>query len=838
MSALLKDILREVNKSFGRFFAIFAIVMIGVAFFAGITAASGDMKYSADRYFDVSNLYDLNILSTSGFTREDLEEIEKTPGVRDIAAYRSVDVLAQVGNSYQVFKMMSIPKDNKADMNQVRLKEGRLPQKSGECVVKYESIRGTEMKLGDTIEFVSGNDTPIEDSLATTKYTIVGFIYTPVYMSYELGNSDIGNGNVSYIAMAPEEDFAFPEEENTMFPELLAVYTGCYVTVENVAQYNSYTDEAYEDAVDAVKSRLEDLGKDICEDKNELLAQLTMGKLQAEWYVLDRNANYSIVAYENSADQMADIAMIFPVFFFFVAALVCLTTMTRMVDEQRGLVGTYKALGYGKLSISLKYVLYALTASLLGGIIGCIVGDIVFPTVIYYSWTIVYQMPDIVFDNHMLLNIVAVLSMTGITTLAAVLACYKELVSQPSQLMRPRTPKMGKKIFLEHIGVVWKRFSFIQKVTARNIFRYKKRFLMTLIGIAGCTALLLAGFGIKNSIQGLIRKQFNEIFQYNATISLEEHLSDGAAAELFKELDKDDAIEKYMPVSVSKASLKGEDKEIEADLYVVGDDSQMSEYIHLRRRPGVNCDWNKEGVVITQKAASDLNLSKGDEIRLKIGDTTKTVQVTDIAEMYVGHYIFAAESYYEELFGKERPLYYDTVLCVIGDTDRDAENAVGSRYMAMEQVDNVAFISGNIERFNDMIESLGLVTLVLIVSAGALAFVVLYNLTNVNISERIREIATIKVLGFYDKEVSAYVYRENIAITVMGAIIGLALGVLLHMFIMDTIAMEDVIFGHEIRWESYLYSFLITMVFACLVNIVMFRKMKKIPMVESLKSVE
>lgn len=823
MSALFKDLTREVKKSFGRFFAIFAIVTIGVAFYAGITAAQGDMKFSADKYFDDYNLYDLNVLSTVGINDDDVEAIKKIDGISNVAPGKSVDVLGLVGSTYQVFKMVSIPEDNPGNINQFRVKEGRLPEKSGECVVKYESIRGTDMKIGDKLEFVSGNDKKIEESLETTEYTIVGFIYTPTYMSYELGNSDIGSGKVSYVVYGLEEDFSLP------------VYTNCYIELADTDKYNSYTSDEYKDIVEQVTTKLEDLGEVQVKDINDKLEMFGMER-SAKWYILDRTMNYPIVAYENSANQMGDIAKVFPVFFFFVAALVCLTTMTRMVDEQRGLIGTYKALGYGKIAISLKYVLYAFTASIFGGILGCVIGDIVFPTVIYYCWTIVYQMPDIAFDTHMTTNIIAVVSMTGITTLSAVWACLGELVSQPSQLMRPRTPKMGKKILLEHIGFIWKRFSFIQKVTARNIFRYKKRFFMTLVGIAGCTALLLAGFGIKNSIQGLIRKQYEEIFQYNMTIAFEDDLSEETINDTFKEIQDNTDFEKAMLLATTNGTLIGEKKEINASVYIIKDDQPLADFINLRRKKGVACEWNSEGVVLTTKAASDLKLNVGDLIDVKIGDKTKEVKVIDIAEMYVGHFIFMKEGLYNKTFD-EKP-YYDTVFGVIKDNSKENEDRVGGDYMSKDEVDNITFMSGNIDRFNDMIKSLGLVTLVLIISAGALAFVVLYNLTNVNISERIREIATIKVLGFYDNEVSAYVYRENIAITIIGALAGLVLGIFLHLFIMDTIAMDDVIFGHEIYPVSYIYSFLITMLFAVLVNLVMYKKMQKIPMVESLKSVE
>lgn len=823
MGALFKDILREVKKSFGRFFAIFAIVMIGVAFFAGVSAASGDMKFSADKYFDDYNLYDLNIVSTIGLDENNLEEIRKIQGVKNIAAGKSVDVLSMVGNSYQVFKIMSIPNDNPGNINQIRIKEGRLPQNSGECVVKYERIRGTDMKIGDKLTFVSGDDSDINSSLKVQEYTIVGFVYTPVYMSYELGNSQIGSGSVSFIAMIGEDDFSLP------------VYTNCYVDLEDTDRYNFYTSSEYEKSVDDVSERLEELGLSQCRDINEKLEMYGM-EPDAKWHILDRDMNYAIVAYENSANQMRDIARIFPVFFFFVAALVCLTTMTRMVDEQRGLIGTYKALGYGRIAISLKYILYAFTASVFGGILGCIAGNLIFPTVIYYCWTIVYQLPDIAFDVHTVTNIIAVASMTGITTLASIFACYKELVSQPAQLMRPKAPKMGKKIFLEHIGFIWKRFSFIRKVTARNIFRYKKRFLMTLIGIAGCTALLIAGFGIKNSIQGLINKQFNEILQYNVAISLEGELSNEAVKDFLDEVKNDSYFEKAMYASQFTGTVIGEDKELDASVYVISAEQEMNPYIHLRRKKGVDCSWDSQGVVITTYAAEKLNLKKGDYLELKVSDKVRKVKVTDIAEMYVGHYVFMKDDYYTEIFGEEP--CFNTILGIAKDSTKEAEEKLGSEYMEKDQVDNITFISGNIERFNDMVQSLGLITLVLIISAGALAFVVLYNLTNVNISERIREIATIKVLGFYDNEVSAYVYRENVVITILGAIIGLVLGVFLHHFIMDTIAMEDVIFGYDIYWQSYLYSFGITMIFAVFVNLVMYRKMKKIPMVESLKSVE
>lgn len=881
--SLFLDTLREIRKSFGRFIAIFGIVALGVAFYAGVSAASSDMKFSADAYFDEYNLMDFNLLSSVGFTEADISAIENVEGIEGVFPTHTLDALTQMNTTKEAVKIMTLPlvnrsEDNENYVNRVHLVEGRLPEKSGECVVKHENIRGDFIQIGDVLTVSTGTDTDISDVLKTDSYEVVGFVDTPYYLSYEMGSTTIGNGSISYCVMVPDEDF------------ILEYYTQVFATVQGAKEVNSY-DDSYFDLIDPVTEQLEEVGTErisirIQEIKDKIATELPesyrasaeeealSGADEWQWYVLDRNSHYSYRDYGQCADRMSNIAKVFPVFFIFVAALVCLTTMTRMVDEQRGTIGTLKALGYSKFAIAFKYISYSLSASLLGGVVGCIIGLRVFPTVIYTSWNIVYSLPPISYADQTVLSVIAVASMSGITTLAAFGAVYAELVETPALLMRPKAPKRGKKILLEHITPVWKRLSFTGKVTARNIFRYKKRFFMTVIGIAGCSALLLAGFGIKDSISCLIKNQFYEILKYDVVIEFKDDIiqddKDNVLSYLIDDQNIADAMEIFNSTTTvsnkteGKSSVKDNtnnaettntettdieitDTEItdtenfeerDAELIALSDASKAETFLTFRKRGSKETyQLTNDGVIISEKLSNDLNVKKGDTILLTNSNGANAIAVvSNICEMYVNHYVFLTDEYYAQIFSEVPEK--NSMIAVIRQSGDDVENRLGQELLAMEPVDSVSFFSGSIEKFDNMIQSLDLVTYVLIISAALLAFVVLYNLTNVNISERLREIATIKVLGFYDNEVSQYVYRENIAITVIGAVAGLILGIILHGFIMKVIEMDSVMFGNAIEPMSYGKAFLLTMIFSVLVNLFMYGKIKKIPMVESLKSVE
>ncbi|CDB65807.1 putative uncharacterized protein [Eubacterium sp. CAG:248] len=899
--AVFKDFIRNIKGSLGRFFAIMAIVAIGVAFFAGVTASSGDMKHSSDSYYDEYNMNDIRILSSIGFTSQDIEAVSKISGVKAVYKTNTQDVLVDYDGRENVAHISGIPvgkaSDDDSYINQLRIKEGRLPQNDKECVVKYEDTRKS-MQVGDVISFKSGTEDDINDTFKDTEYTVVGIVYTPCYVSYDLGSSGIGNGHINYCIYVGDDEF-----KNNY-------YTECYAVIDGAKDMDTYSDEykklidKYADDIKAISKERLDIRKQTVIDeytrakadkKEELLetikknvedsiteqyqayypgmdvssmiapyvktayekavAQFDFDAVNAEydkkmnetladsdsweWYVLTRESSYSFRDYESSANRMKAIATVFPLFFIIVAGLVCLTTMTRMVEEERGLIGTYKALGYGKATIALKYVIYAFLASLTGAVIGCAAGLRLFPYIIYESWNIIYQMPAIKYASHTILSVVAVASLILVTLIATLYSCYNELSEVPSALMRPKAPKNGKKILLEHT-FIWKHLSFTKKVTMRNIFLYKKRFFMTVIGIAGCGALITAGFGIKDSVQSIIDNQYGQIIHYDNILVFNKNADSDAKNNLSDKISSDEYYKSSLMDYAYTAEVKipGSADDYSTEITVVNDTSAYMDYVTFRtRRSKKTIELDDSGVIISEKLAKDLNVKEGDNVLIHDEDNKQaTVKVSGVMEMYINNYIFMTSEYYSQVFGYTPD--NNRILGILTSDGDDIQSVIGDRYLTDNNVKSLTFVKANITRFENMIQSLDLVTWVLIISAGMLAFVVLYNLTNVNISERIREIATIKVLGFYDREVGEYVYRENIILTLIGGVFGLLLGMALHAYIMTTIELDGVMFGTKINISSFLISYGITILFSLLINIFMYPSLKKIPMVESLKSVE
>lgn len=899
--SVFKDFIREIKGSLGRFFAIMAIVAIGVAFFAGITASSSDMKHSSDSYYDEYNMNDIRILSSIGLTADDMDEISKVDGVKAVYGANTQDVLVNYDGKENVAHVSSIPVGKSSDddsyINQLRIKDGRLPENDKECVVKYEDTRKS-MQVGDVITFKSGTEDDISDTFKDSEYTVVGIVYSPCYVSYDLGSSGIGNGHISYCIYVPDDEF-----KNDYYTEGYAIIDGAKELDTYSDEYKTMMDKYTDDIKGISKDRLDirkqnikdEYAKAKEEKREEILGTIRQNVVDTitkqyetyypgmdvsamiepyvtpayekavlqfdfesvyaeydkmmeetladsddwEWYVLTRESSYSFRDYESSANRMKAIATVFPLFFIIVAGLVCLTTMTRMVEEQRGLIGTYKALGYGKGTIALKYVSYALAASLVGGIIGCIIGLRLFPYIIYDSWNIIYQLPSITYASHALLSVVAVLSLVLVTLIATLYSCYYELSEEPSVLMRPKAPKSGKKILLEHT-FIWKHMSFTRKVTMRNIFLYKKRFFMTVIGIAGCGALITAGFGIKDSVQSIIDNQYGQIIHYDDILVFNNNADTESIKNVADNIAKDeyykDSLMDYAYTSDVKVS--GESDDYSTEITVVSNEQDYKDFVTFRsRKDKSELELTDSGVIITEKLAKDLSVKAGDTILIQDDNNKQvSVNVTGVMEMYINNYIFMTSDYFNQVFGYTPD--NNRILGKLTGDDETVQAAIGDRYLTDSSVKSLTFVKANISRFENMIQSLDLVTWVLIISAGMLAFVVLYNLTNVNISERIREIATIKVLGFYDTEVGEYVYRENIILTLIGGVFGLLLGVALHSYIMTTIELDGVMFGTKINISSFLISYGITILFSLLINLIMYPSLKKIPMVESLKSVE
>lgn len=559
-----------------------------------------------------------------------------------------------------------------------------------------------------------------------------------------------------------------------------------------------------------------------------------------EWYVNDRDVLAEYTSYGENADRMRAIGEVFPELLFLVAALISLTTMTRMVEEERTQIGTLKALGYGKGAIAGKYMMYAFLATMGGSIFGVLIGEKLFPFVIIYSYQIMYtHLPHIVTPYQWDYALMATGAALACTLLATFYACYKELAAQPAELMRPPSPKEGKRILLERVTLIWKHLNFTWKSSIRNLFRYKKRFFMTIAGIGGCMALMVVGFGIRDSIMCIGTIQYQEIQVYDGMIYLSSSVTEDEVQQIKNAMDGMDKMDRYIEMEMTREpiSLSVDGSTEDVYLCVPEDKDKIEDFMNFRSRTtGEVYHIQDDGIILTEKMANTLDVSSGDTIYLGADGEEKEVTITDVCENYMQHYVYMSPELYQELYGEEPE--YNSILFDLKDASAQELSQAGEELLKYDGVMNVTYTNSIEDQLNTMLQSLDLVIVVLIVSAGLLAFVVLYNLNNINITERRRELATLKVLGFYDTEVSSYVYRENIMLTIFSIVVGIVLGALLHRFVITTVEVDAVMFGRVVKWQSYLYSALFTTAFSLFVNWVMYYKLKKIDMVESLKSVE
>ena len=558
------------------------------------------------------------------------------------------------------------------------------------------------------------------------------------------------------------------------------------------------------------------------------------------WYVYDRDTLTEYSGYGENAERLGAIGRVFPVLFFLVAALISLTSMTRMVEEQRTAIGTMKALGYSKMSIAKKYLGYALIATAGGSVLGVLIGEKILPYIIVYAYGILYKhITHILIPYQWIYAWMAAAAAIVCTMAATFFACYKELVAQPAVLMRPPAPKNGQRVFLERIKFIWKHLSFTWKSCIRNLTRYKKRFFMTVFGIGGCMGLMLVGYGIKDSCYEIAELQFRDIQMYDGSVYLKEDISDETRQNLLDYMKDDSDISHYMQTSMKNVTLVNGKNKRDTYQVVFSEPKDVKDYFDFHdRKSKEEYMLDDEGVIISEKTGKLLNAKAGDTIEIKDEENgNKKVKIAHICENYMGHYIFFTPSYYEKVYGENSE--YNSIFFAgqKGDTQEDY-NKIGEDILTQDGALSVSYMRDIEKQLDDMLKSLNLVIVVLIISAGMLAFVVLYNLNTVNITERQRELATLKVLGFYDLEVAEHVYRENVLLTFIGAAVGVVLGKFLHAFIIDTVEVDTAMFGRNINFSSYMYSLLFTILFSLIVNGIMYFKLKKIDMVESLKSIE
>ncbi|WP_147533501.1 ABC transporter permease [Bacillus marasmi] len=849
----LKSSFREIKSSKGKFISIIIIILLGTLIFVGVRSTGPDLSNSASTYVNKYDLYDLQIVSTMGLTEDDLQVLKEEKGLVVEAGFQAT----LEKNKDEILQILSFSKDS--DLNKLRVVEGKLPDSTNEIVL---DVKAKELgyKLGDTYKL---NSPSIKDK----SFKIVGFAYSPLYISKsDRGSTNNGSGNISYFGYLPEENFY-----QEVYSQLFIKFSNTDNLVANSSEYSNVLDENVIKIEKLFASRpqerLNEIQSNTTETINTNLQEITVAKEQIEaakmhpgvdlttlneeiskldsveneletqlsevelmekpvYYFNTRSSIPGYQDYFDSATSIAAIASVFPAFFLFIAVLVTFTTMSRMVEENRGEIGTLKALGYSKVEIAQKYIIYTLLAGLLGVGLGTIIGTKTLPPFIFNILKD-YNIPTFVGEYHWNYIIPALIAGLFATLGSALYVLWKDLREKPAMLMRPRAPKSGKRIFLERISPIWRRISFNQKVSYRNLFRYKSRMIMAIVGIAGCTGLILAGYGIKNSTDDLKPKQFNEILHYQAIVTMDQ----------VKTLTNHSLIKDDMNAIVESLSVENE-KSVSQTVSMISpsDVNNFNQYVTLRdvNNDGMEFTLPKSGVVITEKLADDMNVETGDTLYIKRGNKKIKFTIKAIAKNYLGHFIYITPSYYEELF--EEGFNPTSVLIKTEKMSAAEQKSLTSSLLENDEVKNVSFFeeSGGVEQFG----SLNSVVIILIVLSGALALVVLYNLTNINISERIRELSTIKVLGFYNKEVTAYVMRENILLSVMGIFVGFFVGTYLHRFILTTAESGNIVFPLEIHLESFVYSGIITMVFNLLVIAIAHFKLKHINMIDALKSNE
>ena len=843
-----KNSIKSIIKSRRRFLSILIMAFLGVGFFSGLKACGPDMKEMLDNYVDNNKMYDIKIQSTLGLTDDDLKIVRKIDNVLKVFPSKEKDSLVKINNKQEVAHL--IPYD---DVNIPHVVEGRLPKNNNECVI--DKLYNKSL-LGKYI------------TIDNKKLKIVGYVESPLYMSTDRGTSLLGNGTVALFIYVNkdflESDYytsfnilvkdakkevtsskkynklvdnviedinkikktqeekryeSIIDEANNKIKEALEVYTNNKQELDyNYNLVSSFMTEEMKKEFEDNYKKLEET-KEKIDNEKEKLDKISKGT----WYIQKRKNNTGYTSIIEAIQTIDNIANMFPIIFYMVAILISLTSMTRMIEEERIEIGTLKSLGYTNLTIMSKYLLYSFLACIIGGVLGMSLGFYLLPGIVWKLYSLFYYaVPGFVCKYRLLSGIIGTLFAFICIGGATYIVANSELKEQASQLMRPKAPKNGKKILLENIPFIWKHFNFSNKVTTRNIFRYKKRSITTIIGISGCTALLVTGFGIKDSVVEIPNKQFKEIIKYDSSIILSND------SEIKKIVDKIKP-EIYVESKGISGIIESKEKDFETNVVVFKNNTELNKVYDLRAlKDKKKLTLDDEGIIITDKIAKSLNKKINDNIKINIDGINYKLKIKGITKNYVGHYIYMNKKYYESTISK----YETNMLLVKGS------NAKNKEILKFDSVSSINRVSKMIKNASIMFDAMNYVVILLIIASALLDFVVLYNLANVNISERQREIATLKVLGFYDKEVDDYINKENIIFTIIGIILGMVFGIFIIDLIVASIEIDSLRIIRYIKPISFVYSALITITFSFIVNIIIHFILKKINMIESLKSIE
>jgi putative ABC transport system permease protein len=867
MKPMTKNMWREISANKGRFIAIILIILLGTLVFVGIKAAGPGLNDSLDTTVKHSRLSDVQLLSTTGFTETDVKTAEKISGAK-AEAVKYKNVIG--GKDNHAIALYGYTK--KQQQNQLTLESGHFPRSAGQIVLDQRAKTTYHYRLGDTITFAKNA------GLKQRTYTIVGFGDVPNYIDDNTrGATNIGDGNIHFFAYLPAAQLQ------------LKTATLLNIRFSALQRFNTY-DTAYKTRVAKKVTALKHQFKQRAKTRTTTLyqqasqplktqqtkltqakQQLAVAQKQAQANGQSANAALATQAkqltaaqakldqakqtlraktsthytwqtradlpgfsdYHDSSERIAAIANVFPVFFFLIAALITFTTITRMVEEARSQIGTFKALGYGKFAIARNYLTYALMAGLIGAVLGGTIGNLTLPRIVI---SLYHMCIPLIVDVPLMWPIfgLAIFFALLATVGAAVIVVRRELSEKPAELMRPRAPKSAKRILMERITPLWRHLSFNQKVSYRNLFRYKSRMVMTIIGIAGGTALLLTGFGLRDSIGGTATTQFSQITHYDALLALKH---DNQATPALKVLKANTHYQSAAQVNSAVGKLKTNSKQLtDITLLTPQKSASFHDYVTLQHN-GSTFRLPQHGLVISQKIATQLHLKTGDRVTFApTSGKTATIKVAAITDNYMGVYAYLSPTAYRQAFHKAPAV--NTLLVRLTHTTAKQRNALAHKLLAQKAVMGTSFTAAQLTAVKTMSSSLNPVVFIFILLSGLLSFVVLYNLTNINVSERIRELSTIKVLGFFDNEVTMYIIRENIMLTIIGIVVGYGAGWALLAFILKQAATAQIIFPVIIHWLGYIAATLLMIGFTAIVMLVTHRKLQHIDMIEALKSNE
>lgn len=887
----LKASLREIIYSKGRFISIVLIILLGTLLYVGIKATGPILNHSASQFVDKQELSNLQIISTGGLTKEDEKLAETVPNAEVESGYQ---LFYADSDKNQVVKLYSYDKDNQ--QNQLIVKSGHLPKKDNEIVLdekaKKEGYRLNQMYKIDQPDQLKRKNFKIVGFAQSPVYI----------STEERGLSNVGNGSVDFFAYLPENNFsseiksviylrfsnvdgketygkAYEKKMNQNIdkveklfaerPQERAAEVKAEAEKDLLPRKAEVTDnlakvDAGQKELDQAKAQLEQQAimvptgnpelakaqeeldaqqKELTRNREQLVdaqqkisdSEKEISELQTPSYSFNQRAdNPGFQEYGDLSERIAAIANVFPIFFFFIAALITFTTMTRMVEENRREIGTLKALGYSRFEISIKYIIYALSAAAIGIVLGSVIGTHTLPRLIFvlssdrynFSGVTAFYLPRPIIQA----SIAFLFASLG----AALLVLFRELHEKPADLLQPKAPKPGKRIFLERLTPIWSRMSFNSKVSYRNLFRYKSRMIMAVIGIAGCAALMVAGVGLKDSLSSVGDKQFGPIIDYDAIVTLKDQPDEAKVNMIFSQ-NKKLTSELAMMNQTVELKQKGQANQ-KLTMMVPKDRQKFKEYLHLKNQ-GEKFNLPNDGAVITQKMAELFNLEKGDSLTVHDEDQqTFKVKIANIADNYLGNFLYLSKDYYQQARGKDFKM--NSYLLKSKKMTKSEEKELSQKLLSSGQVVNTSFISTQIEAQEQSMDNLDGIVWIFVVLSGLLAFIVLYNLTNINVSERVRELSTIKVLGFYDREVTSYIFRENFVFTILGILFGYGLGIILTKFILDQASMETITFPLVIRLGAYLSSGGLTILFSVIVMVATHFRLRHINMIDALKSNE